>query len=76
MECEVNVDISKEVVVSIHSEGHSKEALTVFNSIISCVMEAKADSLPLTWSYSHVILGRTPPPPPPLFLLDLPLHNR
>ena len=43
VECEVDVDISKQVVVSIRSEEHSKEALTIFNSIISCVMEAKAE---------------------------------
>jgi hypothetical protein len=43
VECEVDVNISKEVVVSIRSEEHSKEALTTFNNIISCVMEAKAE---------------------------------
>ena len=40
VECEVDVDISKEVVVSICSEEHSKKVLTVFNSIICCVMES------------------------------------
>ena len=44
VECEVDVDTSKEVVVSVCSKKcYSKEALTVFNSIISCVMEAKAE---------------------------------
>jgi ankyrin repeat protein/GTPase SAR1 family protein len=43
VECEVDVNISKEVVVSIRSEEHSKEALTTFNNIISCVMETKAE---------------------------------
>ena len=43
VECEVDIDISKEIVVSICSKQHSKKALTVFNSIISCVMEAKAE---------------------------------
>ena len=43
VECEVDVDISKQVVVSIRSEEHSKKVFTVFNSIISCVMEAKAE---------------------------------
>ena len=43
VECEVDIDISKEIVVSICSKQQSKKALTVFNSIISCVMEAKAE---------------------------------
>ena len=43
VECELDVDISKQVVVRIRSEEHSKKALTVFNSIINCVMEAKAE---------------------------------
>ena len=44
VECEVDVYSRKEVVVSVRSKKcHSKEALTVFNSIISCVMEAKAE---------------------------------
>ena len=43
VECEVDIDISKEIVVSICSKQQSKKALTVFNSIINCVMEAKAE---------------------------------
>ena len=43
MECEVDVDISKEIVICICSKQQSKKTLTVFNSIISCVMEAKAE---------------------------------
>ena len=43
VECEVDVDISKEIVVSICSKQQSRKALTVFNSIINCVMEAKAE---------------------------------
>ena len=43
MECEVDVDISQEVVVSVRCEENSKECLTLFNSIISCIMETKAE---------------------------------
>jgi hypothetical protein len=43
VECEVNVNISKEVVVSVGSKEHTRMVLTVFNNIISCVMEAKAE---------------------------------
>ena len=51
VECEVDIDITKEVLVSVWCETeYIKECLTIFNSIISCIMEAKAEfchSLPL-----------------------------
>ncbi len=44
VECEVDVDISKEVVVRVRCEENNvKRCFILFNSIISCVMEAKAE---------------------------------
>ena len=44
VECEVDVDISKEVVVNVRSEENNvRRCFTLFNSIISCIMETKAE---------------------------------